>query len=316
MNLQENRLINSALTALPIAGKTIWWLLKIIVPLSLIVSLLQYWGIIAYISVFVSPLFSLVGLPGESALVFISSLFLSLYAPIAIIASLNLDMREVTILALMCLISHNMIVETAIQKKTGSSALMMFTLRFISSFFSAYILNLLLPASSSTQVIKAAAPEFINIYDMLLFWLQSAGWLIVKITLIVTGLMILNNVLKEFNMLNIISKAFSPFMKFFGLSPDSSFLWFVSQTLGLTYGAAVMIESVEKKEISLKNTNLLNYHIAINHSMLEDTLLFVAIGVSAGWIMIPRIILATIVVWIVILFSRQTNKPLSRLNSN
>jgi len=118
-----------------------------------------------------------------------------------------------------------------------------------------------------------------------------------KITLIVSGLMILNNILKEYNLLNIISKAFSPFMKIFGLSSDSSFLWFVSQTLGLTYGAAVMIESVGNNEISPENTNLLNYHIAINHSMLEDTLLFVAIGVSAGWIMIPRIILAFFVVW-------------------
>jgi spore maturation protein SpmB len=123
--------------------------------------------------------------------------------------------------------------------------------------------------------------------------------------------MILNNILKEFNLLNIISKAFSPFMKFFGLSPDCAFLWFVSQTLGLTYGSAVMIESVEKKEISSENTNLLNYHIAINHSMLEDTLLFVAIGVSAGWIMIPRIILATITVWVVIFASKFSNKPLS-----
>ncbi|HRZ96445.1 MAG TPA: nucleoside recognition protein, partial [Paludibacter sp.] len=101
------------------------------------------------------------------------------------------------------------------------------------------------------------------------------------------------------------------FMKIFGLSTDSSFLWFVSQTLGLTYGAAVMIESVENKEISPKNANLLNYHIAINHSMLEDTLIFVAIGVPAGWIMIPRIILATIVVWLVILSSKIYKKPLS-----
>jgi hypothetical protein len=74
-------------------------------------------------------------------------------------------------------------------------------------------------------------------------------------------------------------------------------LWFVAQTLGLTYGSAVLIEEVENNEISLPNANLLNYHIAINHSLLEDTLLFVAIGVPAGWIIAPRFILAIIVVW-------------------
>ncbi len=310
MNLHNNRFFNSIFKALPIARKTIWWLLKIIVPVSLFVSLLQYWGIIAVIANFVSPVFSVVGLPGESSVVFISSIFLPLYAPIAIIASLNLDMREITILALMCLISHNLIVETAIQKKTGSSAINMFILRILSSFFSAYILNLLLPFETSNNLIKVEAPVFINIFEMVFSWIKSAGWLILKITLIISGLLILNNILKEYNLLSIISKIFSPFMKIFGLSHESSFLWFVSQTLGLTYGAAVMIESVKNKDISSKNTNLLNYHIAINHSMLEDTLLFVAIGVSAGWIMIPRIILAFIIVWIVRLSFNFSKTPI------
>ncbi|MDO9152439.1 MAG: nucleoside recognition domain-containing protein [Paludibacter sp.] len=299
MNLQNNRFINSIVSALPIAGKTIVWLLKIIIPVSLAVSLLQYWGVIAVIADFLSPAFSVIGLPGESAIVFISSIFLSLYAPIAIIATLGLDMREITILALMCLISHNMIVETAIQKKTGSSAIIMFVLRIVTSFVSAYILHLLLPRETVSHVIIEETVLFSNLFEMLIFWVKSAGWLIFKITIIVSGLMILQNMLKEYNLLNQISKIFLPFMKVFGLSPDSSFLWFVSQTLGLTYGSAVMIESVEKKEISRENANLLNYHIAINHSMLEDTLLFVAIGVSAGWIMLPRLIIAFVIVWIV-----------------
>jgi hypothetical protein len=84
-----------------------------------------------------------------------------------------------------------------------------------------------------------------------------------------------------------------------GLSTDSSFLWFIAQTLGLAYGSAIMIEDVENKTISLKDANLLNYHIAINHSLLEDTLLFVAIGVPAGWIISTRVILAILIVWCV-----------------
>lgn len=306
--MKSNRLINSIINALPKAANTIWWLLKIIIPVSLVVSLLQYWGVISVIADGVSPVFSVIGLPGESAIVFISSIFLPLYAPIAIIASLNLDIREITILALMCLISHNLIVETAVQSKTGSSAIVIFSLRIIASFLSAFLINTLLPEISTNKILIDKVLEFSNITEMLISWLKSAGWLILKITLIVSGLMILNNVLKEYNLLNIISKVFAPFMKIFGLSSDSSFLWFVSQTLGLTYGSAVMIDSVKNKEISLTNSNLLNYHIAINHSMLEDTLLFVAIGVSAGWIMIPRIILAFLVVWTIKLIAKIQEK--------
>ena len=303
MNTNPERILKSTKQALPKARKTVWWLLKLILPISLAVSLLQYWGIIAYIAQYLSPAFSIIGLPGESAIAFISSLFLPLYAPIAIIATLALDMREITILGLMCLISHNMFVESAIQRKTGSSATVMFLVRVVASFVAAYVLNLLLPAQIGQAFSTSKAILFDNITDMLVFWLKGAGSLIIKITVIVTALMVLQNILKEFKIMDLISRLFAPVMKVMGLSPTSSFLWLVSQIVGLTYGSAIMIEAVEKNEITSSNANLLNYHIAINHSLLEDTLLFVAIGVPAFWIVIPRIILAMIVVWSVRLFS-------------
>ena len=70
-----------------------------------------------------------------------------------------------------------------------------------------------------------------------------------------------------------------------------------------------MLQEIETKGITSRSANLLNYHIAINHSLLEDTLLFVAIGVPVGWIVIPRIILAIIIVWCLraILSARKKN---------
>ena len=299
MKLIYRRILSSAVDALPGAGKTVWWLLRIILPTSLLVGLLHYFGILAWMSGYLTPLFSIIGLPGESAVVFMSSIFLPLYAPIAIIATLPLDMREITILALMCLISHNMIIESAIQKKTGSSYFAMFSVRILSSFIGAYLLNILLPEHMGTAQNMSATiahPDFIS---WLTHWAIGAGWLIMKIALIVTGLMMLQNILKTFHILDYLSKTFAPVMKLFGLSKDSSFLWFVGQTIGLTYGSAVMIEQVENKDISRADANLLNYHIAINHSLLEDTLLFVAIGVPASWLIGPRFILAIILVWTV-----------------
>lgn len=297
MNTLSKRLFNSAKSAFPKARKTIWWLLKIFLPISLIVSFLQYWGVITQIARLLSPVFSLIGLPGESAVVFITSIFLPLYGPIAIISTLPMDMREITILALMCLISHNLFVETAIQKKTGSSAVIMFFLRLSTSIVGAYILNLLLPLYIGTNHAIQKSIQFESVMEMLRNWIVNAGFLSLKISLIITGLMILQSILKEFNVLNIISKIFAPLMRMMGLSNESSFLWFVAQTLGLTYGSVVMIDEVENKTITLRSANLLNYHVAINHSLLEDTLLFVAIGVPAGWIIAPRFILAILIVW-------------------
>jgi len=303
MNKILNQFTTSFKNAIPKSLKTIWWLLKIILPISLIVSILQYIGVMTYLAGYLTPVFSIIGLPGESAIVFISSIFLTLYAPIAILATLSLEMREITILALMCLISHNLFVETTVQKKTGSSAFIMFTLRIVTSFLSAFILNLLLPKEIGQNIKIEKTIEFANIFEMLLYWLKGASYLILKISIIVFGLMILNNIFKDFKIFDYIAKLFSPIMKIMGLSPDSSYLWFIAQIVGLTYGSIVMIDAVNNHDISPKNADLLNYHIAINHSMLEDTLLFVAIGVPAVWIMTPRIILAVLIVWFVKIIS-------------
>jgi hypothetical protein len=59
-----------------------------------------------------------------------------------------------------------------------------------------------------------------------------------------------------------------------------------------------MVEQVEQKKLSYKNGNLLNYHLAVSHSLLEDTIIFVAIGIPALWIIATRLFFAAAVVWL------------------
>ena len=305
MSIILERLLICFKSALKKASKTVIWLLKIILPISLLVSFLQFFGAIDWLSHFLSPFFLHLGLPGEGAIVFISSIFLALYAPIAIIATLPLGLREMTILALMCLISHNMIVETAVQRKTGTSPWIIFPLRLVVSLISAFILNWLLPTDMG-EVTGGISDAIVydSMWQMLWAWFQMAFFLILKMSAIVSALMFLQAVLKEFKILDVIARFFAPLMKLMGLSPESSFLWFVAQTVGLTYGSAVLLEELEENNLPQKDVNLLNYHIAINHSLLEDTSLFWVMGVPLFWITIPRILLAIAFVWLVRLYRR------------
>lgn len=299
MNTTLARLLSAVKSAMPIAGRTSVWLLKIIIPITLIVSILQYLGVIEVVAKALTPLFSFIGLPGEAAIVFLTSIFLSLYAPIAVIATLPLNPRDITILAVMCLIAHNMIVETAVQHKTGSNYFGIFALRIIGAFVAAFFLNLLLPETTETAHIVLDNNVEPSFWQMIQTWAIGAFWLTVKILLIVTGLMILQNILQEFKILDLISRIFAPLMTAMGLPRSTSFLWFVAHILGLTYGGAVMIEEVKNNKLSKYDANLLNYHTALNHSTLEDTLLFVAIGVPVLWMIIPRFIMAIVFVWFV-----------------
>ena len=292
-----HRLKGAAKLALKPAVKTAIWLLKITIPLSLLVTLLGYIGVVSYIANLLNPAFGLMGLPGEASLVFITSIFLNIYSVIVVMAQLPLTVREITILAVMCLIAHNLFVETAVQAKTGSKAWHIVLLRLSMAILSAFLLNWILPIHMKGIVPAAPASVSQNFTELMIDWGKSACILTLKIAILVTLLMILQEVLKEFGVIKILSKIFSPLLRLFGLPQSTSFLWIVANILGLAYGSAVMVAEVENGTVTKQDADLLNFHIAISHSNLEDLLLFVAIGAPLLWMLIPRLILAALAVW-------------------
>ncbi|MCD8194482.1 MAG: nucleoside recognition domain-containing protein [Tannerellaceae bacterium] len=293
------RIWKCVLRALPKAGKTCLWLFKIILPISLLVRILQYSGVLPKVAGILEPAFSLIGLPGETAIIFMTSIFCPLYAPIALITSMSLGVREATILSLMCLISHNLIVESSVQAKTGSSFWGITLVRITMSFVVAWVLNLVMPAGGWGTIGNAVSAEQCNsIREVLVLWFTSSMHVIISILLIVTALMILHYVLEEFRLMRGLSTVFSPLMKLFGLPKDAAFLWLVGNVVGLAYGGAIMVEQMEQKKLTYKEGNLLNYHLAICHSLLEDTIIFVAIGIPLLWIVVTRVLFAVLVVWL------------------
>ncbi len=299
MNRGVQRVWSCVKKALPKAGKTCVWLFKIILPISLLVRLLQYSGVLDSIATFFFPVFSLVGLPGETAVVFITSLFTPLYAPVALITSMSLGLREATILALMCLLSHNLIVESSIQAKTGSSFWGITALRICMSFVIAFTLNLVMPYDGWGKVLMTQSAEVCDsLLEVFQLWFLSSVQIVLTITVIVSALMLLHYILVEFNWLNRISTFLLPLMRFFGLPKDTAFSWLVGNLVGLAYGGGIMVEQIEDKKLSRESGRLLNVHLAISHSLLEDTLVFVAIGIPVLWIVITRLLFAIVAVWL------------------
>jgi spore maturation protein SpmB len=294
----KNRFITTVRSAIPPALVTVWWMLRITVIVSFLVKILQYFGVVEWISNLLSPIFKFMGLPGEAALVFISAYFVNIYSSIAVIVTLNLSYRAITILAVMCLCAHNMVIETAIQKKTGSSAIRIVLLRTISAFVMAFVLNLIMPESTATVIATVNAPDNAGLLAELQIWGISTLRLVVKMFVLIILLNVLQRLLNEFGIIKWISMLFSPVLKVFGLPSKTSFLWFVANILGLAYGGAIMIEESKQKKISQEEADLLNHHIAISHSNLEDVILLASVGASVLWMLSSRWVMAAIVVWL------------------
>ncbi len=293
----RDRLSSCVKAALPQGMKTAIWLLKLTIPVSFAVFLLDFFGILNVIAGWVAPLFKLIGLSGQASIVLITSFFTNIYSVIAVMATLGFGHREGTILAVMCLISHALIVETAIQRKTGSNPWRMVAIRLSASFMAAWMLNLILPdeAVRNSETIVRSAGDFI---PALKLWLSNMLITAIKIVVLVNLLLILQKMLNEFGLIKWILLPFTPLLRVMGLPANTGFLWMVAYTLGLGYGGAIMISESEEGRLSRTDADLLNHHIAISHSQLEDPLLFVSVGYHFGILIWPRILLAIVSVWI------------------
>ena len=284
-------------SATPSALKTIWWLTKIMIGVSFAIMLLQYFGVIEWISELLTPVFSSFGLPGEAALAYVSGYFVNCYTAMAVMSTLELSMREATILAVMVLCSHNMIVETTVQAKTGSSAIRIVIIRTLSAFILAFVLNKIMPGEFITSVAKVSNDTNVVFVELLQSWALRTLKTVALMVVLVYALTLLQRILNEFGIIKHISNFLKPVMIFFGLPPRTAFLWLVANTLGLAYGAAVMIDEAETGTTTKEENDLLNHHIGVSHSNLEDLLLFTAMGGSFLWMLLSRWAMSLLLVW-------------------
>ena len=282
---------------LPSTKKTALWMVKITVAVSFGIMLLGHFGVIEWISKVLSPVFIHFGLPGEAALAYVSGYFVNMYSAIAASVTLDLDPRAMTIMGVMALCSHNMIVESAVQHKTGSSTLRVVLVRTLSGIILAYLLNIILPGEAPAAggaVQGAAVHEF---GTELTDWLRNTAVLVPKMLIIIFALNILQAMMAEFGIIRAISRALRPVMHVFGLSSRCAVLWIIANTLGLAYGAAAMIDEASTGKLRKEDIDGLNTHIGISHSNLEDVILLSSVGAVWWVLLLSRWIWAIILVW-------------------
>lgn len=301
--------------AVPRALKTIWWIFKITAIVSFIMFLLKYTGILTWIAAAVSPVFRIFGLPGDASLAYVSAYFINIYSGIAVISTLDMTVRQITILGTMNLAAHAMVAETAIQKKTGTPVIHMVIVRTLSSITLGIVMNLVLPGrpAFTADTIALSEVPFLNIqgefWPMFLIWLKGLARLTVWMTTLILLLNIIQRALYEYDIMNKISRFFSPLLTVFGLPKETTFLWIVANVIGLLYGSAAIMDEMERGKISDRSILLLNTHIGVSHSNLEDLMLFSAIGGVWYWMLLFRWALVTLLIWSMRIYFRLTSRP-------
>ncbi len=270
--------------------------MKLMIPISLAVTLMQHFGILAWIATWINPMFVHFGLPGESAVAFISGAAAGTYAGLAVMMSIPLTMKQASILALMIALCHALPMECAVNKKTGSSFWNMAVIRIVMALLCAFTLNLLLPEIAGKYIYLGAEADS-SLAEVTTTWVLSQVKMSLMVMLIIFTLMVVQRMLEAYRLLDSLSRLLSPLMLFFGLPRHASYMWLVGNVLGISYGSAVMLELEEKGLVTKDEANDVNYHLIMNHSMLEDTIVFAATGISAILLITTRVSFALLLVW-------------------
>ena len=161
-----------------------------------------------------------------------------------------------------------------------------------------HINALLMPTEGWSEMgMTQSAAACDSLVEVLVLWFTSSIQVVVTILVVVTALMILHYILEEIHLMDGLSGFFAPLMRLFGLSRNCAFLWLVGNLVGLAYGGAIMVEQIQRGKVSYSEGNRLNCHLAVCHSLLEDTIIFVSIGIPFLWLVPTRLCFAILVVW-------------------
>lgn len=118
--------------------------IKVMFPVTLAVTLMKVTPLLDWLAEIFRPAMGAFGLRGETALPFILGSVLNLYVAIGAMIPLGLSPKEITILATMLLISHNLFVETAVIRGIGAPWILLLFLRLGAAFFMGFVLSLIL----------------------------------------------------------------------------------------------------------------------------------------------------------------------------
>ncbi len=274
-----------------------WWMFKIIVPVSLATTLLDASGWMLHVEFLIEPVLGLLQLPSEAAYPLLAGMLTGVYGGVAAMAVLPFTPDQMTLIAIFLLISHNLIQEGIIQAKSGIHPLCITLFRLGTSVLVVYAVMQCLDiqpvlATSSASIAPLPRP----LVDTLYGWGAATLRLSITIFLIFISVMILLEEMKHHNLVIKLVDLFHPCLKILGLDKSVGILWMTAAIFGIAYGSAVIIQEVREKPIEKSNLTRLHLSIGINHSLIDDPVLFLPLGLNPFWLWVPKIVAAIILV--------------------
>lgn len=281
---------------------TVWTLGKVIFPITLLVTILQFTPVLPWLIEFVEPAMGLIGLSGEAAVPLVLGNSLNLYAGIGAILTFEFTVKEIFIMAVMLSFSHNLFVESAVASRVGVNWILIVGVRLGLAFISAFIINLIWQGGSEIAQYGLASHttvELTGVWEIILNGMETAIFAIIQLAIIVIPLMIIMQFLREKGWLDLFSNKLAPYLKVVGMKKNTSMTMVAGLTIGLAFGAGLMIQAKEADGVSNKDMHLALIFLVACHAVIEDTLIFIPLGIPVWPLLVIRVTTAILLTMVI-----------------
>ncbi len=276
-------------------------LMKVMIPAVIIVKLLELAGATDLLAILISPAMELVGLPQELGIVWAVALLTNIYTAMVVFYSIavnsTISVAEISILGSMVLIAHALPVEGAIAKALGISWRSTILIRAGGALLYGFILNTLYSVTGWNQqeIQLAWRPESYSDSGFI-GWCIEQLQLFASIFLILAALILILKLLRLLGIEALLHKILSPLLRGLTLGKAAANITIIGMTLGISYGAGLLIDEVKRGHITKRDTFLVMGFLGICHSVIEDTLLFLLLGADINAVLWGRLLFAIVVI--------------------
>ncbi len=282
--------------------KTSWELFKITVPVIIITKICEELGLIEILSNILAPVMKLVGLSGQFGLIWATAMLTNLYGAMVVFAALAIDLHptvaQATIISSMMLIAHSLPVELSINKKAGAPLMPVALLRVIGAFVYGALLNMMCRWLEIWQQPATIIFQAEQRSQTLLQWAASQFQNLGAIVVVIFCILIIMQILRTLGILTFIERLLEPLLPPFGMSRRAAPVTVVGMVMGISYGGALIIRETSSGKLGKREIFFSLALMGLCHSVIEDTLLMMALGGSLGGILWGRILFSLVVIFI------------------
>ena len=122
--------------------------------------------------------------------------------------------------------------------------------------------------------------------------------LVIELGLIITVIMVVVEFTQEFRILNRLTALASPVTRILGLPQAGNLPLLAGTFLGISYGAAIIIDAGRNGSLNSDEIYLINLFLVICHSLVEDTIIWMALGAYIVPVQIARFFAALFICYL------------------